>query len=178
MGMTSGEKEGQVMDPTPVTFIPIGIIHSPFQDPAGMPIQPPGARGIRGTVEIFPPYREGLRDLEGFSHVILVYHFHRSRPGPLIVRPYLDSTDRGVFATRAPVRPNPIGISTVRLISVQEGNLTVEDVDILDGTPLLDVKPYVPAFDAYCDAIAGWLEKAGDKVIRARSDGRFCKGGP
>jgi tRNA-Thr(GGU) m(6)t(6)A37 methyltransferase TsaA len=166
------------MDPHSITYTPIGIIHSPFHDPVGMPIQPPGARGIRGTVEIFPPYRDGLRDLAGFSHVILVYHFHRSRPGPLVVRPYLDRTDHGVFATRAPARPNPIGISIVRLISIHEGILTVEDVDVLDGTPLLDVKPYVPAFDAYCEATAGWLEGADDAVIRARSDGRFHQGGP
>jgi len=161
------------MDPQSVTYTPIGIIHSPFKDPVGMPIQPSGARGIRGTVEIFPPYREGLRDLEGFSHVILLYHFHRSPPGRLIVRPYLDIVDRGVFATRAPARPNPIGISTVRLLGIREGILTVEDVDILDGTPLLDVKPYVPAFDAYCDATAGWLGGTEESVRRARSDERF-----
>jgi tRNA-Thr(GGU) m(6)t(6)A37 methyltransferase TsaA len=166
------------MDPPPITYIPIGIVHSPFHDPAGMPIQPPGARGIRGTVEVFPPYRDGLHDLEGFSRVILIYHFHRSPPGPLIVRPYLDTTDRGVFATRAPARPNPIGISIVRLLSVNEGVLTVEDVDVLDGTPLLDVKPYVPAFDAYPDEMAGWLEGSGESIARARSDGRFHHRGP
>ncbi len=166
------------MDPQPVTYTPIGIIHSPFHDPVGMPIQPPGARGIRGTVEIFPPYREGLRDLEGFSRVILVYHFHRSKPSHLVVRPYLDSVDRGVFATRAPARPNPIGISIVRLISVRGGILSVEDVDVLDGTPLLDVKPYVPAFDAYPDAAAGWLEGKYDAVPGGRSDGRFHGDGP
>ncbi len=174
----TGPGEGRVMDPSPITYTPIGIIHSPFHDPSGMPIQPPGARGIRGTVEIFPPYRDGLRDLEGFSRVTLIYHFHRSRPGPLIVRPYLDSTDRGVFATRAPTRPNPIGISIVRLISVHGGILTVEDLDIIDGTPLLDVKPYVPAFDAYPDEAAGWLEKAKESVSSARSDGRFHREGP
>jgi tRNA-Thr(GGU) m(6)t(6)A37 methyltransferase TsaA len=168
----------QIMDSPSITYTPVGIIHSPFHDPAGMPIQPPGARGIRGTVEVFPPYREGLMDLEGFSRVILIYHFHRCRPGPLTVRPYLDNTDHGVFATRAPARPNPIGISIVRLISVRDGILTVEDLDILDGTPLLDVKPYVPAFDAYPDGAAGWLDGAKESIASARSDGRFHRLGP
>ena len=166
------------VDPPSVTYIPIGIIHSPFHDPVGMPIQPSGARGTQGTVEIFPPYREGLHDLEGFSRVILIYHFHRGRPGPLMVKPFLDSSHRGAFATRAPSRPNFIGLSAVRLISITDGTLLVEDLDILDGTPLLDVKPYVPAFDAYPHEVAGWLDAVKDPMDRARSDGRFHTGEP
>ena len=155
------------------SYRPIGIIHSPFRDPAGMPIQPPGARGVRGTVEIYEEYRPGLSDLGGFSRVILIYPFHRSAGYNLIVTPFLDTVPRGVFATRAPRRPNAIGLSIVSLLGVQDSELSVEDVDILDGTPLLDIKPYVPAFDAYPDGRSGWLSGCDEKVTPARSDGRF-----
>ncbi len=152
---------------------PIGIIRSPFQDPAGMPIQPQGARGVRGSVEVFAEFRAGLADLEGFSRIILIYPFHRSAGYNLVVTPFLDTSPRGVFSTRAPRRPNAIGISIVRLEEVKDGELVIGDVDILDGTPLLDIKPYVAAFDAYPDERSGWLEGCDERVISARSDGRF-----
>jgi tRNA-Thr(GGU) m(6)t(6)A37 methyltransferase TsaA len=159
---------------TGITFTPIGVVHSPFRDPRNMPIQPVGARGVRGTIELDPAYAAGLKDLEGFSRIILLYHFHRSEGYALEVVPFLDTTPHGVFATRAPRRPNPVGISILRLVSVEGATLHVEDVDILDGTPVLDIKPYVPAFDAYPDERAGWLATAGDDPRTVRSDGRFC----
>ncbi len=137
------------------SFLPIGIIHSPFSDITGMPVQPTGARGIRGTVKIFKEFIDGLSDLGFFSRVILIYAFHCCPSRQLMVTPFLDSTRRGLFATRAPCRPNPIGFSIVRLIEVKGATLVIEDVDILDGTPFLDLKPYVPAFDSFLYALAG-----------------------
>jgi len=157
----------------PILFTSIGTIHSPYTDTTGMPIQPNGARGVRGTVEIFSEYAEGLVDLDGFSRVILIYAFHRSVSYDLKIIPFLDTTARGVFATRAPCRPNPIGLSVVRLNGIEGNALMIEDVDILDGTPLLDIKPYVPAFDAYPDASSGWLEKSAHGAGSFRSDERF-----
>jgi len=156
-----------------MTCEPIGIIHSPFTAPEGMPIQPAGAAGVRGTAEILPPYLPGLKDLDGFSHLILLYHFHRARPLQLQPTPFLDTEPRGIFATRAPTRPNPIGLSVVRLLRVDGGILQLEGVDILDGTPLLDIKPYVPAFDAPTEVRTGWLEEAAAQVKSQRSDDRF-----
>jgi tRNA-Thr(GGU) m(6)t(6)A37 methyltransferase TsaA len=156
-----------------ITFRPIGIIHSPFKDIKGMPIQPAGAFEIQGTVEIFLEFVEGLKDLEGFSHIILIYHFHQVQESKLIVTPFLDSRPHGVFATRAPKRPNPIGLSIVKLSSIDQDILHIENVDILDGTPLLDIKPYVPEFDHYPAGRIGWLEKAWEEVRRKKSDDRF-----
>ena len=159
-----------------IKYRPIGVIHSSFTEPRGMPIQPSGARGIDGTVEVFPEYAEGLEDLDGFSHIILIYHFHLSRKATLKARPYMDDRERGVFATRGPSRPNPIGISVVRLIRVQENMLYVWDLDIVDGTPLLDIKPYVPRFDITRDEVkTGWLEKNVHKLPKSKDDGRFVK---
>ena len=138
-----------------------------------MPIQPTGAAGIQAIVEVFPEFAEGLRDLEGFSHIILLYHFHRVQESRLTVTPFLDSQPRGVFATRAPKRPNPIGLSIVKLLGVEQNILHVENVDILDGTPLLDIKPYVPEFDQHPADRVGWLEQAKGRVQRTRSDDRF-----
>jgi tRNA-Thr(GGU) m(6)t(6)A37 methyltransferase TsaA len=118
-------------------------------------------------------YREGFQDLEGFSHLILLYHFHRSRGFDLRVIPFLDCQARGLFATRAPRRPNAIGLSVVRLVDIREGSLYVENIDIVDGTPLLDIKPYVPAFDAPSPARTGWLERAAEDAARTKSDDRF-----
>ena len=157
----------------PLSFVPIGIIHTPFSDIAGMPIQPTGARGVRGNIEIFYEYAEGLRDIEGFSHLFLIYAFHCCPSYQLTVMPFLDTTPRGVFATRAPKRPNAIGRSIVRLIEVKGTTLVIEDVDILDGTPLLDMKPYVPVFDAYPNASSGWLERSAYGAGSFRSDERF-----
>lgn len=156
-----------------VTYQPIGTVHSPFQDIKGMPIQPAGASGIRGSIEIEPEFVEGLKDLEGFSHVILLYHFHRARESKLLVTPFMDTQLRGVFATRAPKRPNPIGLSVVKLLSVDGNVLQIENLDILDGTPLLDIKPYVPEFDEHPAERVGWLAQARGMVVKRRSDARF-----
>ena len=156
-----------------IEYHPIGIIHSPFTELSGMPIQPAGAAGVEGTVEVFPKYNDGLKDLEGFSHIIMLYHFHRSKGFKLHVVPFMDSTPRGVFATRAPKRPNPIGLSVIKLQKIQDNILYVENVDILDGTPLLDIKPYVPEFDEQTEVRAGWLEEARKEVSKRKSDQRF-----
>jgi tRNA-Thr(GGU) m(6)t(6)A37 methyltransferase TsaA len=156
-------------------YRPIGIIHSPFKGPGGTPIQPAGAKGINGTVEIFPEYAEGLKDIEGFSHIILLYHFHLSRGSTLLAKPYMDDETHGVFAMRGPSRPNPIGISVVRLVGVEENMLHVQDVDIVDGTPLLDIKPYVPEFDIREVARIGWLERSVHKLSESKDDGRFAE---
>ena len=139
-----------------------------------MPIQPSGAVGVRGQVEVLPEYEAGLKDLEGFSHIILVYDFHRSKGFNLQVVPFLDSELRGVFATRAPKRPNTIGLSVVRLLKVRSRILHIENVDIIDGTPLLDTKPYVPEFDQQVAVRTGWLEEARKTVDNRKSDKRFA----
>ena len=130
-----------------IKYIQIGIIHSPFKEPKGTPIQPRAAQGIDGTVEVFQEYTEGLKDIDGFSYVILVYHFHLSKESSLKVKPFMDDQTHGVFSTRAPNRPNPIGISVVQLVKIEGNILQVKDLDIVDGTPLLDIKPYIPEFD-------------------------------
>ncbi len=149
---------------------PIGIIHTPFSEPVGTPIQPPASKGINGTVTVFPEYREGLQDLDGFSHIILVYHFHMSQKISLKVKPFMDEHLRGVFATRAPSRPNHIGLSVVRLSKIEGGVLHIQDVDIVDGTPLLDIKPSVPEFDFRENPRIGWLEKNVHKLAGRRAD--------
>ena len=138
-----------------------------------MPIQPGGAAGMKGIVEVFDEYRAGLKDLDGFSHIILLYHFHRSQGFSLHVVPFMDSKPRGLFATRAPKRPNPIGVSVVQLDKIEDGVLHVQNVDILDRTPLLDIKPYVPEFDAQVDVRTGWLDTARKTVSDRKSDDRF-----
>ena len=154
-------------------FTPIGTIHTQFETTDGVPIQPAAGRGIRGTVEVLPEFADGLKDLDGFSHIILLYHFHRSEGYRLHVTPFLDTEKRGLFATRAPKRPNGIGLSIVRLVSVGGNVLTIEDVDMLDGTPLLDIKPYVPVFDKRTEVRTGWLEAAQERAHKTRSDDRF-----
>jgi tRNA-Thr(GGU) m(6)t(6)A37 methyltransferase TsaA len=158
-----------------IKYNPIGIIHSPFKQPEGTPIQPTGAKNIGGTVELFSEYVDGLKDLEGFSHIILIYHFHLSKEAPLKVKPYMDSKVHGIFAMRGPSRPNPIGMSIVRLIRIEENNLYIQDIDIIDGTPLLDIKPYVPEFDIREVEKIGWLEKNMSKLSRSKDNGRFVK---
>jgi tRNA (adenine37-N6)-methyltransferase len=157
----------------PITYRPIGIIHSPFGDPVGMPIQPVGALGVRGRVVVFPEFTAGLKDLQEFSHIHLIYHFHLSQGFELEVKPFLDPQKRGLFATRAPRRPNAIGLSVVRLTGIEGSTLSIEDVDILDGTPLLDIKPYVPAIDSREVDKAGWLNDRSGDLATARADDRF-----
>jgi tRNA (adenine37-N6)-methyltransferase len=154
----------------------IGTIHTSFRKADGTPVQPVMAAGTDGVVEVFPEYLGALADLAGFERVWLVYWFHRATDAKLRVRPFLDDAERGLFATRAPCRPNPIGISSVRLVAVESTGLRVAEVDVLDGTPLLDIKPYVPRFDSFPEARAGWLDRV--EVQRregVRADSRFEK---
>jgi tRNA-Thr(GGU) m(6)t(6)A37 methyltransferase TsaA len=160
---------------TDIKYSPIGVIHSQFKTPKGTPIQPAGAEGINGSVELFPQYAEGLRDVEGFSHIILIYHFHLSGEFTLTAKPYMDTESHGVFAMRGPSRPNSIGISVVRLVKIEDNMLHIQDVDIVDGTPLLDIKPYVPEFDIRDVESIGWLEKKVHKLSESKDDGRFKK---
>jgi tRNA-Thr(GGU) m(6)t(6)A37 methyltransferase TsaA len=157
----------------PIKFQPIGIIHSPHKSPEGTPIQASGARGVEGQIEVFSEFTPGLKDLEGFSHIIILYHFHLSRKYSLEVKPFLDNRKRGLFATRAPSRPNPIGLSVVRLMEIKNGILRIRDVDIVDGTPLLDIKPYVPEFDVHEADKIGWLGKKTGQIENVADDGRF-----
>jgi tRNA-Thr(GGU) m(6)t(6)A37 methyltransferase TsaA len=138
-----------------------------------MPIQASGAIDVQGSIEIFPNFLAGLKDLEAFSHLILIYHLHLSRGFNLEVQPFLDDKTHGVFATRAPRRPNPLGLSVVRLEGIEQSQLRVVDVDMLDGTPLLDIKPYVPSFDIREGARSGWFTGKEGQEKRARSDRRF-----
>lgn len=138
-----------------------------------MPIQPGAAKSIEGKIEIYPEYSKGLQDLEGFSHIILLYHFHQAGPSRLKVTPFLDQQERGIFATRAPVRPNPIGFSVLELVSREENILIVKNVDILDGTPIIDIKPYVEKFDHPLGSKAGWLEGKTGKLNTTTADSRF-----
>jgi tRNA-Thr(GGU) m(6)t(6)A37 methyltransferase TsaA len=156
-----------------ITYTPIGVVHSPFTTLEGMPLQTVAAQGIPGTVDLEPAFRKGLRDLEAFSHLILLTHLHRMTGYALEVTPYFDDQPHGIFATRSPRRPNPLGLSVVRLIAIEEGRLLIEDVDLLDGTPLLDLKPYVPAFDTRETARIGWFAGRVDRVHTARADDRF-----
>jgi tRNA-Thr(GGU) m(6)t(6)A37 methyltransferase TsaA len=158
-----------------VIYKPIGTIHSQFKDLEGMPIQPIGAKGIKGEIHLKKEFKEGLKDLDGFSHIILIYHFHLSNGHSLKVKPFLDTEKRGVFATRAPKRPNPIGISVVRLENIEGNILHVSNVDIVDGTPLLDIKPYIPHFDKTEDEeiCIGWFEDKYHEATNKKSDKRF-----
>ena len=156
-----------------ICYQPIGVIHTPFHDPAAMPIQPIGGEEITGTIEIFSDFTPGMKDIDGFSRIILVYHFHRSTASRLEVVPFLDTRPYGVFATRAPARPNPVGISVVRLIKREGSCLSISGIDIVDGTPLLDIKPYVPLCDAFTNGRTGWFPTDCGRVNRARSDDWF-----
>ncbi|SIS00397.1 tRNA (N6-threonylcarbamoyladenosine(37)-N6)-methyltransferase TrmO [Natronorubrum thiooxidans] len=152
----------------------IGVIRTPFESPEGMPIQSAGTDAT-GTVELAESYAAGLQDLAEFSHCILLYHFHASDDDvSLTVEPFLDEAERGLFATRAPQRPNPIGLSVVEIDTVTDREITVNGVDVVDGTPLLDIKPFVPQFDAPDDVDAGWLETSQSAVTEKRADDRFC----
>ena len=160
---------------TEIKYRQIGIIHSPFKESKGTPIQPTAAKGVDGTVEVFQDYTEGLKDLDGFSHIVLLYHFHLSKEMSLKVKPYLDDQTHGVFSTRAPARPNPIGISVVQLVKIEENILRVQDLDIIDGTPLIDIKPFIPEFDVRDVTKKGWLETNVSRLSTSEDNGRFIK---
>ena len=161
------------MEPQPITLEPIGIIHSPFHTLDNMPIQPAGAPDATGTVELLPHLAPALKDLDGFSHIYLLYHFHLAGPAKLLVTPFLDTVPRGLFATRAPLRPCPIGLSLVELVAIDQHRLTVRGIDVLDNTPLLDIKPYIERFDHPPNSRAGWMTADHDHIARRRSDQRF-----
>ena len=141
---------------------PIGVIHSPFTEKDKTPIQASRSQAI-GVVEIYLEFADGLNDIEALSHIYLLYAFHQSLGYKLQVKPFLDDQEHGVFATHYPYRPNPIGISIVKLLSRKENTLTVEGIDTLDGTPLLDIKHYVPDFDLRTDVRVGWYETRSKK---------------
>ena len=151
-------------------FKPIGIIHTEFNKKINIPIQPVFSKS-KGTVELFPEFVKGVKDLDDFSHIILVYYFHKSKGFELLVRPYLDEIKRGVFATMAPKRPNPIGFSIVKLEKIEENILYLEGVDMLDKTPLLDIRPYIESFYPKEKIKHGWIK---DKINKNhKSDNRF-----
>ncbi len=154
----------------------IAIIRSPFCDLVDMPVQPKGAKDIYATIEFEPEYEEGLKDLDGFSHVYLIYHFHKVREPKLSVVPFNDKTNtpRGVFSTRTPMHPNGLGLSVVELVSVEGNVVTIKGVDILNGTPLLDIKPYIDNFDKVeGESKSGWMKASLDEVSKKKSDDRF-----
>ncbi len=158
-----------------ICFRPIGYFRTPFSSPVGMPIQPAGARGVRGQIDILEEFSEGLKDLDGFSHVFVVYHLHEVGGYKLLTTPFLDVVPHGIFATRSPARPNPIGLSVLKVISVDAGTIGLEDVDVLNGTPVLDIKPYVAEFDA-CNADRfGWFEGNSQRAREHRADERFTR---
>lgn len=149
---------------------PIGVIRTPYKEPKGIPIQGKFEKGVTGTANVFPEYQEGLRDIEGFSHVYLIYHFDRAKEEKLVGKPFLEDAEHGIFAIRSPMRPNRIGVSVVKLEKVEGNAVTFSEVDILDGTPLLDIKPYVSHFDSRENVRNGWIEKHfSDGVIPKRT---------
>ena len=152
---------------------PIGVIHSPYASIEDMPIQPKGAAEVEGQVVLDEQYVNGLQDLDGFSHIYLLYQFHRAIRTELQVTPFMDSQQRGVFSTRSPLRPNHIGLSIVELVAVAGNVLTIHGVDVVDGTPLLDIKPYIEQFDSVEKSKAGWLEASDYEIREKRSDTRF-----
>lgn len=161
----------------PLVFTPIGVVRSPFTTTESMPIQPIGAVAVTAEVVIDDAYAAGLADLDGFSHIYLLYHFHRSGPAKLRVVPFLDTVARGVFATRAPSRPNPIGLSLTRLIGRSGNTLYIAGVDILDATPVLDIKPYVPALEPAGEVVRiGWMEGKAETMASFAADARFAPG--
>ncbi len=164
------------MSEVSVTYRTIGVIHSEHLAPAETPIQPIYAKGCTGRVEVLPALEEGLQDLDGFSHIYLVHHMHKAGPAQLVVRPFLDDAQRGVFATRAPCRPNAIGLSIVKLVR-REGNvLYVDGLDVLDGTPLLDIKPYVARFDCIAGTRNGWQDGVDEPAAERRGRREYRRG--
>ncbi|MFN8446830.1 MAG: tRNA (N6-threonylcarbamoyladenosine(37)-N6)-methyltransferase TrmO [Caldilineaceae bacterium] len=157
----------------PIQYTPIGIVHSPFQEEEGMPIQSIVAEDVVGSVEVDPAYAEGLQDIAGFSHLFLLCHLHRASRRALVVTPCLDEQPHGVFATRSPKRPNPIGLSIVQLLRVEGCLLHVAGLDLLDGTPVLDIKPYIPRFDSRETEQIGWFATRLHHLHKVRADGRF-----
>ena len=160
-----------------VAYKAIGIVHSPYLTPEGTPIQPAASRedlnDDLASIEIFHEFSRGLKDLDGFSHIYVLFHMHLAKKESLLVTPFLDNHLRGVFATRSPERPNPIGLSVVRLEKIEDNYLYFRNHDMIDCTPVLDIKPYVPSFDMFKVNKSGWLEKNIHKLSDITDDGRF-----
>ena len=152
---------------------PIGTIHTRYRETAGIPIQTVAGKGVPGYIELDPTLTDGLLDIHEFSHLILLYHLHLVGPAKLVVTPFLDTQQHGIFATRGPKRPNALGLSTVRLVRVESNILHIQDVDMLDGTPLLDIKPYVPQFDDRTEAEIGWFKEKVERVHEVKADDRY-----
>jgi tRNA-Thr(GGU) m(6)t(6)A37 methyltransferase TsaA len=156
-----------------IEFSPIGIIHTPFKTVENIPIQPAAAQDSEGWIELFNDYKEGLSDLNGFSHIYVIFHLHKCQNFKLKVIPFLDTVERGIFSTRSPARPNPVGLSIVEIVSVSENIIRIKGIDMLDGSPLIDIKPYVPDFEISGKVKKGWFEGK-EKIIPGKlSDGRF-----
>ncbi|WP_163712652.1 tRNA (N6-threonylcarbamoyladenosine(37)-N6)-methyltransferase TrmO [Mangrovibacterium lignilyticum] len=165
-----------IADLQSICFQPIGLIHTPHHDLVNMPIQPVGAKGMEGMIKLNPELQEGLTDLEAFSHITLIYHLHEIKGHELMVKPFMDDKKHGIFATRSPKRPNAIGISTVKLSRIEGNRIYFEGADMLDGTPLLDLKPFFRQTDNRLHAVSGWLDEKDDKMAHSqRSDDRFTK---
>ena len=162
------------MEGKQIKINPIGIIHTPFNTINDMPIQPLAAKSVKGVIEIFPEYIEGLTDLEAFSHITLLYHFHKINEYDLMVKPFMDTKKHGIFATKSPKRPNAIGLSTVKLLKIEKNCIHIEEVDMLNGTPLIDIKPFFSKFDNRKNTKSGWLDNQLNIPIKElRSDERF-----
>lgn len=157
-----------------ISYTPIGYFETPHKDVEGMPIQPSGAAGIKGTIDILPEFQEGLADLDGFSHVIVLYHLHEICGQELTVTPFLDRQPHGIFATRSPKRPNPIGLSVMEVAEVTQGRVLLNNVDVLDGTPVIDIKPFVPDFDSWPVSRIGWFDGKSGNATTLKSDDRFA----
>jgi len=142
-----------------ITMTPIGIIRSPYKKIRDMPIQGKFKPDVKAYIELKTEYAAGLKDLNGFSHAIIIYYFHRSQKVQLEAKPFLEDNKHGIFAIRSPHRPNHIGISIIKIESIDKNKLHFSEVDVLDGTPVLDIKPYVKHFDVRDNVISGWLDK-------------------
>lgn len=146
-----------------ITYRSIGIIHTPYAEKADTPIQGCFAPNSKGYIDLYPEYLDGLKNVEGFSHLILLYHFHQAEGYQLMTKPFLDKEKKGIFAIRYYARPNPIGLSIVRLYKISGNILDIGEVDMLDRTPLLDIKPYVPQFDIKENVKNGWYDTASER---------------
>jgi len=155
-----------------IEFNPIGIIHSPYKDSVGIPRQAAGVRDVTGEIELYPDYEPGLEDLEEFSHIVVVFYLHLVRSLSLKASPPWDNKQHGVFATRSPYRPNPIGISIVKLGKIRGNRLFIKGIDMADQTPVLDIKPYVPSLNPTDSVRTGWLENKVDRMTKSKSGDR------
>ncbi|NPD48058.1 MULTISPECIES: tRNA (N6-threonylcarbamoyladenosine(37)-N6)-methyltransferase TrmO [unclassified Lentimicrobium] len=156
-----------------INYKSIGVINTPHQTKEGMPIQASAAQGIKGMITVDKEFMKGLQDLDGFSHIYLIYDFHKSKDYSLLTKPFLDDKEHGIFSTRAPKRPNSIGLSVVKLLSVKGNILEIENIDVLDGTPLLDIKPYIHDFDLHEVDKVGWYQGKTRNIASEKSDDRF-----